>query len=230
MANSGKLQKLAIIAFSDSGFKNKIGSAFVVGINPEKYTHTHATAYNKEQPSGTAGAVTKFKKISPETVSFELIFDGTGVTGGTGVTAKSSPTGTVAAQIASFKTVAYNFNGKIHSPNYLKLTWGNLLFKCRLTSLQINYTLFTPSAVPLRAKVNATFEQYIDAQTLALAENKQSPDLTHEVIVSAGDTLPVLCHQLYGDSKYYIDVAARNRLDDFRNLTPGTKLYFPQLS
>jgi nucleoid-associated protein YgaU len=46
------------------------------------------------------------------------------------------------------------------------------------------------------------------------------------VTVEAGDTLPLLCYRVYGDSRYYLAVAAHNRLDDFRGLQPGTLLCF----
>jgi nucleoid-associated protein YgaU len=57
----------------------------------------------------------------------------------------------------------------------------------------------------------------------------QSPDLTHVRRVKAGDTLPGLCDQIYGDPRLYLKVAAANGLDDFRRLVPGTKVFFPPL-
>jgi nucleoid-associated protein YgaU len=53
--------------------------------------------------------------------------------------------------------------------------------------------------------------------------------MTHEYIVIAGDTLPALTNNIYGDSKYYLKVATYNKLDNFRQLVPGTKLLFPPL-
>jgi hypothetical protein len=47
--------------------------------------------------------------------------------------------------------------------------------------------------------------------------------------VVAGDTLPLLCFQIYQESKYYVEVARINRLDDFRNLEPGRQILFPPL-
>ncbi len=34
---------------------------------------------------------------------------------------------------------------------------------------------------------------------------------------------------IYGSSTYYLWVAQVNNLDDFRNLTPGQKIFFPPL-
>jgi nucleoid-associated protein YgaU len=38
-----------------------------------------------------------------------------------------------------------------------------------------------------------------------------------------------MCFRIYGDSKYYLDVAAANGLDDFRSLTPGAEIRFPPI-
>ena len=48
--------------------------------------------------------------------------------------------------------------------------------------------------------------------------------------VKSGDTLPLLCKEIYGSSAYYLRVAADNELDDFRHLVPGQTLYFKPLS
>ncbi|HEU6454372.1 MAG TPA: peptidoglycan-binding protein, partial [Roseateles sp.] len=63
---------------------------------------------------------------------------------------------------------------------------------------------------------------------VAMAQD-QSPDLTHKRVVKAGDRLPLLCNEIYGTPHLYLQVAAANGLDDFRNLAPGTQLFFPPL-
>ena len=52
----------------------------------------------------------------------------------------------------------------------------------------------------------------------------------HLIEVKAGDTLPLLCYQIYQDCTYYIDVAKINNLTNFRDLKPGIKLQFPPLN
>ncbi len=221
MAGSGKLEKLTIYPFKDPGFSQKAGDPFVVNINPEKYTHSHNINYNDKQALGSAGSSSKFEKTAPETISFELMFDATGAIPGSSTDASQD--------VDKLKTVAYTFNGDIHSPNYLKLSWGSLVFNGRLTSLEVNYTLFKPDGTPLRAKANVSFQSYVDAKTLALTEDKKSPDLTHAILFKSGDNLPNLCYQIYGDANYYQEVAKANGIIHYRNITPGTKLYFPPL-
>jgi hypothetical protein len=122
------------------------------------------------------------------------------------------------------------YNGNIHRPNYLKIGWGKLTIKrCVLKSASIAYKLFKSSGVPLRAVITASFSDNSDDQTRVAMAQDESPDLTHFRVVKAGDSLPSLCTEVYGDPHLYLRVAQANRLDDFRNLVPGMRLRFPPL-
>ncbi len=219
------LEKMTITAYEDSKFTKQVGDPFQVYVNPEKYTHAYTIAYNNRQAQGSNGPSPDFNQIPPDKVNFELIFDGTGVI--PGPTPGATPP--VEKQLTQFKALVFTYNGNIHSPNFLMLSWGSLLFKCRLTSLTINYTLFLPDGQPLRARAVAAFVGFNDEVELALKANKTSPDLTHILTVKAGDTLPLMCYDIYGSSVYYPQVARVNNLTDFRNLIVGMKLSFPPL-
>ena len=95
--------------------------------------------------------------------------------------------------------------------------------------MSMDYTLFKPSGLPLRAKVKLSFTGFQSKDEKALRANRSSPDLDHVVEVKAGDTLPLLCYRIYKNSGYYTDVAKVNNLVNFRNLVPGTRLHFPPL-
>ncbi len=215
------LKKLAIVAYSDPGFTQSVGS-YSVQVNPETYRQTHATQFTKNDSTDAAGVTTKFYVQDPQNLSFEFYLDATG--------ALQPAIASVADEINKFKTVAYAYNGAIHGPNYLQIVWGSgAQFNCRLTSLDIDYMLFRSDGTPIRAKLSVGFEQYLSPQQIEQAANKSSPDLTHQRSVVAGDTLPSMCERIYGDSKYYIGVAAYNGLHNFRSLRPGTTLIFPPL-
>jgi hypothetical protein len=215
------LKKLAIVSYADNAFTQKLGT-YTLQLNPETYQHHHATQYTKNDATDAAGVTTKFYTIDPETLSFEFYLDATG--------AAQPAIGSVATEIASFKSVAYNYNGSIHSPNYLELVWGSgAQFYCRLTGLEIDYELFRSDGTPLRAKLKANFEQYLSPSQIEQMAKKNSPDLTHARTVFAGDTVPAMCAKIYGDSKYYLGVAAYNGLSHFRQLRPGATILFPPL-
>jgi hypothetical protein len=228
MGFAGKLEKLQITAYEKSTFTGS-KKVFSVYINPEKYTHTYKIGYSDVQAQGSSGGSPTFDKIHADTVKFELVFDGTGVVPGKFPGIVPFTSDGITEQIEEFKKLVFSFDGNIHSPRFLQLSWGTLLFRCRLTSLNISYTLFKPDGTPLRARADASFVGYTDEVELARLAKKSSPDLSHIVTVKAGDTLPLLCYRIYGSSLHHLKVAAVNGLTQTRRLEVGSKLLFPPL-
>lgn len=220
------LEKLTIYSYKDENLKQQTGK-YIVQINPEKYNQQFCTRLDTKPTTDTAGVTTKFVVQEPQDLSLEFYLDSTGAVpapedGRPAVTS-------VPDELNKFKAVVYNYNGEIHSPNYLRVLWGSLQFDCRLVSMDIEYLLFSPSGIPLRAKLAPKFTQYLSPEKIALKAKKSSPDLTHSRTVIAGDSLPLMCYRIYGDSKYYIAIARENGLTDFRNLEPGRQVFFPPL-
>lgn len=219
--------RLKIAAFKDNKYTLPPKLATVVIINPASYTHEHKVNYNEDVPIGAPGTPLMFKGMPPETISFDIHFDATGAI----EAPKLMPVNKlpIGVQITLFKKVCFTYNGDIHEPNYLILNWGTLVFKCKLSSLRVEYTLFQKNGIPLRAKASCTFIKAIDAATIAKEANNKSPDLTHLIEVKQGDTLPLICNRIYGDPSYYMEVAKFNKIVNYRNLVPGTKLYLPPI-
>lgn len=198
---------------------------FEAMINPAGYAHSFSLKYSKNRVLGQPGTETKYNVSQPEKIELkELILDGTGVV----KTASNTPI-SVKEQIELLKKVVYTYVGDKHEAPIVQLKWGSFLFYGRVESLKFDYTLFKPSGVPLRAKVKLTFVEYQSSEEISKEANQSSPDLTHLVEVKAGDTLPLLCYQVYQDSAYYTEVARVNRLTNFRELKPGARLRFPPL-
>ena len=214
------LEKLSITGYSDAGYSTEADSC-KVQINPSSYTHNHEVSYNDAVAIGAPGAPLGFQGIKPQTISFDIHFDATGTVDGSTVAVQD--------QIDTFKSICFDYQAEMHEPNYLIISWGTLVFKCKLTSLDLTYSLFKSDGTPLRAKASTKFEQAIKAADLMSAADPKSPDLTHEFMVKKGDTLPLLCQQVYGDSSYYMEVAQYNNLTNFRSLVPGTKIHLPSL-
>lgn len=212
--------KMVIVSYAKPDFTSKAGQ-YTVQVNPEKYTQTYQIVYDTTAAQGSMNTALKFSRMPPAELKFELLFDATGAIDG-------SPAD-LASSISSFQDVVYNYDGSIHEPRYLKLYWGKMSFGARLTSMTFNYTLFAPNGAPLRARADVSFSNYQNPRAIKQAEDDQSPDITHRVTTKAGDTLPLLSYQIYGDTRYYIKLAEVNRLVDFRNLAAGQTLTFPPL-
>lgn len=229
MADSGKLEKMLILAFSDakkaeSGGVAEADESLEALINPETYTQEYKLKFSASgQGHGTSGKQLKYEYTEPEEISFDFLFDNTGIIDG-------KPRDSIADDIKNFKKVLTEYKGDSHEPRHFKLVWGkNSIFKGRVTEISITYKMFKSDGTPIRAIAKVKFKSSIEEQKRAAKENKSSPDLTHTRRVKAGDTLPQLCYSIYGDPKYYFQVAQFNKLTNFRDLRPGTDLYFPPL-
>jgi len=226
---TGSLERMVILAFSDASYNKQVGSPFTVWINPASYTRDYTIDYADRQAPGSNGPSPEFNRVGQECVSFELVFDATGVIPPP-IPGTPIPSDGVAGLLDTFTALVATVNGSIHRPNYVKLSWAQLQFQCVLTKLNITYSLFKPNGTPIRAKAQVTFQSFTSESQLAAEANLTSPDLTHLVTVLAGDTLPALCHRIYGSSTYYVQVARFNGLTDFRRLAPGRQLVFPPLA
>ena len=234
---SGELIKLKIKAYSDERFSEEISEGeFKSLLNPDRYTFNYKIEQNNNQASGTSSSAVRFNKIPPENLDLEFVFDRTGVvvdygspqTDADDKVYKDEGNGII-DDIEQFKRVVFDYNGDNHRPNYLVISWGTLLFKGTLTEMNITYKLFKPDGLPLRASVNAKFKGFVEDNLRIARENNSSPDLTHVRMVMEGDTLPLMTYRIYGDPKFYLEVAKANNIANFRKLKVGQMIVFPPI-
>jgi len=232
----GELVKMKIEAYTDSALSTRAAdpSEFSVQVNPESYTLSHRVQYNTQQSQGKSGAEQSFNQIIPGAMNFDFLFDATGVIAPGGFLQNIPILGMqedmdVTAQLETFKSVVMKYLPDSHEPCYLKLVWGPFLFKCRLSSLSIKYKLFKPDGTPIRAVATCGFQEHTPTSENASEVEANSPDLTHVRTVSEGDALPFMCYKIYGDSKYYMEIARVNKLNNFRKLIAGEKIIFPPI-
>jgi hypothetical protein len=221
MVDSGQLKKLTIKAYEKPDYTDKSVAEFSAYVNPGEITLSYEIEYNSAQGAGTTNSRMEFNKQKPGDMTLTFYIDGTGVDG--------SPAIDVQKKIEEFQNVT-GYSGSIHRPRYLKVVWGTLqVKKCVLKSASIVYKLFKPNGIPLRAVITAVFSDNSDDQTRVAMVRDESADLFHLHLVKEGDTLPALCYEIYGDPGYYLEVAQANHLNDFRQLNPGSRIFFPPL-
>lgn len=223
---SGELTKLKIKGYKDERFLQEIADGeFNTLMNPETYRIRYEVSQNQNQAQGTSSTAPRFNKTLPEDLQLDFVFDRSGVIKGF---ADENGVGII-DDIEKFKKIVLDYNGNQHKPNYLVISWGSLLFKGSLKDMEITYKLFKPDGTPIRANIHATFKGFIEDNLRVARENNNSPDLTHIRVVGEGDTLPLMTFRIYGDSKYYLEVAKANKLVNFRKLTPGQQIFFPPI-
>ncbi|WP_310425613.1 hypothetical protein [Chamaesiphon sp. VAR_48_metabat_135_sub] len=224
MSEKGTLEKLTILSYQNADYSDQTPieklPKFQAYVNPSEITIAYEVEYDSTQGAGTTNSRMNFKKAKPGDLALTFFLDGTGANG---------YLIDVQDKIEEFQ-LATGYNGEIHRTSYLKVMWGTLQIKrCVLKSASIAYKLFKPDGVPLRAVITANFIDNSDDKTRQAIAKDKSPDLTRILLVKAGDTLPGLCDRFYGDPNYYLEVARANRIDNFRRLTPGSKIFFPPL-
>ena len=132
-------------------------------------------------------------------------------------------------RIAIFEDIV-GYESSTHRPHYLQIEWGDSLsMKATVKEYQIVYGRFNDKGEPTRATIQTQFLEVISATAMLAEQSRQSPDVSHQIEIKEGDTIMSLCQEIYGDSKYYIEVARINGLKSIRNLKLGSLLYFPPL-
>jgi len=217
--------KMVVMGFNNPKFTiPALVPPFKAHVNPENYTQSVSLEFSELRHPGSSTAADKYIFTDAEMLHFDFLLDRTGALGNLA----TGPVG-VTPDIIHFKNLTVDYEGQIHRPRYLILVWGTLLYKCQLKSLDVEYKMFSPQGLPLRAVLKASFKQYTEETKATALQNKSSPDLTHVRTVKEGDTLPLMTHRIYGDSKYYLEIARINGITNFRNLKPGKEILFPPL-
>lgn len=212
----GKLTIIAVKKFSPVPIPVPI-PPYVAMFNPENWQIQESVRHNTEQASGTNGKESQPNNIPPRKLAFDLVVDGTGASG---------EKREVLADVVALRAIT-GFNGDQHRNNRFFIIWGTQMFRGVLESMSVKFTLFRPNGTPLRATISLSFTEDTDKVTGLLKMNLLSSDLTHVRDVKKGDRLDLVCHHIYQDSRFYLEVARANNLTSFRKLPIGAELVYP---
>ncbi|NDV82961.1 hypothetical protein [Bacteroides sp. 51] len=218
----GALEKLTIIGYEDGECTIPTNKKFTAMINPTTYGRKQSVSYHNVEDMNGVNAPT-YQGYNDGTLNLKFVLDTTGVVPRTG--GKN-----LQGMIKQLEATVYKYVGKAHETPYVKVTWGVLDFRGRVKDLEVEYKLFSPAGMPLRAEVTLNIIAYKTPKTQKREENSNSPDLSHIITVKAGDTLPWLCKEVYNSAAYCMEVARINGLTGIRDIAPGTRLLFPPLA
>lgn len=216
------IDKLSLRGYADEKFAGDPVAEYKVFLNPDTIVLNNSNTYSKNEPLGAAKESTQFNRAGKGTLSFSLMLDGTRTIGGKSIE--------VAEEIAKMESLVLAYKSKSGGPNFVQVLWGKIDFKGRLTSFNVNYTMFRPDGAPLRAKVDLAFASE-DGTTAQEAKTEAANDKkAQKIVVKAGDTLPQLCQTVYGSPGNYMQVVRENSLVSFIRLKPGLELVFPPIA
>ncbi|MEG1564521.1 MAG: hypothetical protein RR365_12475 [Bacteroides sp.] len=216
------MEQLKFTAYTDKKYGSEIGSHTVL-MDPDTLKFGREIIYREDRQLGAIGGNSRFERYKPEFLTFKFTVDCTGIVEGT------KEKDSVYNKIQEMEKLLYVYNSDGHSPSYVLVQYVELLFKGRVKKMNVEYTLFSNSGIPLRATVELTFSGFRCSEEERKKFSKHSPDMSRLITVKEGETLPFLCHRIYGDSLLVRQVARFNNLNSFRNIPAGTELLFPPL-
>jgi len=246
--DKAKLEKLTLRAFKRAGgpkeprqVSDASADSYTVQVNPSSYSLNRLVNYTHDRGLGFTASEAKFSHTPPVHLDFEFLFDGTGVVPKPSTLGDIPLVGAIASalspdepfvvmnEIGNFEKVVHDYSSDQHRPRAVLMVWGSLRLPCVLTSVDYRYTLFKEDGTPLRAIAKCSFCESIPQAESDLKKDAKSADLTHLRDVKDGDTLPLLAYDIYGDGRFYLQVASANKLVNFRRLRSATRLSFPPL-
>jgi nucleoid-associated protein YgaU len=102
-------------------------------------------------------------------------------------------------------------------------------FTCVLARVSQKMIMFLPDGTPVRARLQVTFNEFINADLEAKEVKRETVDYSSIHTVTQGETLSTIAWRVYGNPRMWRPIALRNALEAPRQLTVGQQLVVPHL-
>lgn len=195
--------------------------------NPAQLRISRANSWQGDALPGAGVPRLRFLGASSGVLALDLFFD---------TTSDGTPVTRYTEKILGLMDVDETIPGsdaKNHRvrPPYVTFHWGDLhAFKAVVAELELTFTYFSASGVPLRAMMKLVLRQYEPSNAFG-PQNPTSgtpqPQRVHRV--QSGETLDRIAAQYYGDATRWRALADANGLGDPLAVRPGTMLSVPRL-
>ncbi len=187
-----------------------------VMFNPEEYSLNRDNNFASQAIPGLSSPLLQFAHGNLRTLDMELLFD------------TYERRADVRAETEKFVHLM-EIDPALHAPPVLIVAWASLQFRCVLTKASQKFLLFLDDGRPVRARITASFTEFIDAEHEALQVKRETADFTKRYTVIQGDTIAGIAARFYSDPTLWRPIAVLNRIDDPRALTSGQPLLIPSL-
>ena len=195
--------------------------------NPSKFSFQMSNRWDAEPVAGASAPSLRYAGAQSGKFSLSLVFDTTAT--GASVT---THTNKLLKLMEVDKTLSdYDPQRNSGRPQWLTFHWGTQLhtFKAIISSLNVTFTYFASDGTPLRANVEASFDQYEADDTWARqnpTSGTPNPQRTHQVL--PGETLDRIAARYYGDATRWRAIAAANGISDPLAIRPGSLIAIPE--
>jgi LysM repeat protein len=199
------------------------GETFAVVFNPEQYTLNKDNNFASQSIPGLSSPLLQFVNGNLRTLEMELLFD-------TYLPLTTEAKAPRDVREETQKVVRLlDIDSELHAPPVLRVSWASLQFRCVLARVSQQFQMFLDDGRPVRAKLNVTFNEFIDEEREAKEVNRQTADFSKAHTVVQGETLSGVATRFYGDPQFWRPIAVANRIDDPRSITTGQLLLIPSL-
>ena len=196
------------------------GQKIDVFFNPEEYTINKDNNFASQAIPGLSGPLLQFVHGNMRTLEMELFFD----TYDTPELQKRD-----VRELTNRITGLLTIDSDLHAPPVLLVSWSSLQFRCVLARASQKFIMFTNDGTPVRARVNVTFNEFIDAEREAREINRQTADFSKLYTVTEGQTLSAIAAIIYDNALLWRPIAVANNIDDPRTIETGQSLLIPAL-
>ena len=187
---------------------------------PEEYTINKDNNFASQAIPGLSGPLLQFVHGNMRTLEMELFFDT--------YDTKSLPKRDVRDEtnrVVKLTTI----DPELHAPPILRVSWASLQFRCVLARVSQKFIMFADDGTPVRARLNVTFNEFIDAEREAKEVARQTANFSKVYVVTQGETLSMIAAKLYDNAQSWRPIAIVNDISDPRSLFPGQALRIPAL-
>lgn len=203
------------------------GENVEVLFNPEEYTVNKDNNFAQMAVPGLRSPLLQFVHGNLQTLEMELLVDSyeTHQSGGRTVAQAGQDVRELTTKVSGLLDI----NQDTHAPPVLLFTWGSLSFTCVLARCSQKFIRFRPDGIPVRAKLQVTFNEFTNADTEAKEIKRQTADYSKTYLVHQGETLSQIAAKLYRDAALWRPIALRNQIENPRDLATGMRLLIPRL-
>lgn len=199
------------------------GEVISVLFNPEEYTVNSEVTYAQSAIPGVSGPLLQFVHGNMATLEMELLLDTQEAHPG-----RNGANSDVRVLVRAI-TDLMAIESTTHAPPVLLFTWGSLTFTCVLARASQKYQLFLPTGIPVRARVQVTFNEFRNIDLEAKEIKRQTADYTKRRVVGQGETLSSIAADVYDDATIWRPLALANAIEDPREVAAGLQLVVPRL-
>ncbi|MEY9697574.1 nucleoid-associated protein YgaU [Bradyrhizobium diazoefficiens] len=187
-----------------------------VMFNPEEYSLNRDNNFVSQAIPGLSSPLLQFAHGNLRTLDMELLFD---------TYEKRSDVRQQTEKLIHLMEI----DPALHAPPVLIVSWASLQFRCVLTKANQKFLLFLDDGRPVRARITASFTEFVDPEHEALQVKRETADYTKQHIVLQGETITGIAYKYYADPALWRPITISNDIDNPRELLVGQALVIPSL-